>query len=108
MARNKRKKNKKLNYKKVFIAVMILIAIPLFISTSLKFINKKIEYKDYFVASNTNEVTLYTYDEENGVMTDADVIYRGEKVTSSKKEKSSLGWCCCWLIYWSFIMRSNI
>ena len=80
-----RKKKKKLNIKKILVAIIILIIGIITIIKTTNFTKKVIIFNDYYISSDTNKITLYTYDEETKIMTDIDTIYRGTKVKSNDK-----------------------
>lgn len=93
MVRIKRDKCKKrLNIKRVFFAIIIMFLLCFVTSCSvqngLKLTKERIVFNNYYIASDSNEITLYTYDEELGVMTDIDKLYRGIKVKSNDKIKT--------------------
>lgn len=86
--RNNSRRKKRINIKKVLIAIIILALVGLGIYKTLDFTTKTIIFNDYYISSNTNQVTLYQYDEENKIMTDIDNIYRGTKVKSNDSIKT--------------------
>lgn len=89
MTRNNNKKRKtRLNIKRVIIALILLFVILFAIWKTLNFTAVAVIYEDYYLASDTNIVVLYTYDEENNIMSDIDEITRGTKVESSNELKT--------------------
>lgn len=88
MVQRNRKMVKKLNVTRVLIFVIILILIIIVLVKILKLANKIIVYKDYYLSSDSNEVVLYSYDEENNIMVDDDKIYRGRKIVSNDNTKT--------------------
>jgi len=93
MVRKKREIHKrKLNIKKVIIAIMILLIVVLAIimvtHKGINIVKENIVFNDYYMSSDINEITLYTFDEETKLMTDIDKVYRGKKVKSNDKIKT--------------------
>lgn len=89
--KNELRRNKKINIKRLLIAILIvaiIIIIGLGIFKLLTNATKSIIYNDYYISSDTNQVTLYTYDEESKMMIDNNDIYRGTKVSSNYKIKT--------------------
>ena len=89
--KNEFRRNKKINIKRLLIAILIvaiIIIIGLGIFKLLTNATKSIIYNDYYISSDTNQVTLYTYDEESKMMIDNNDIYRGTKVSSNYKIKT--------------------
>ena len=82
---------RKLKVKRI-IALFVIIAMIFVAVFGLKkvfnFTKEKITYKDYYLSSNTNTVTIYTFDEENEIMSESDTIYRGKKIKSNDKIKT--------------------
>lgn len=90
MVRNKRDVNKKrINIKKVIIAITILllliIGIFFLINKGFKNIKETIVLNDYYIASDSNKITIYTLNEETGLMEETDNMLRGTKVKSNDK-----------------------
>ena len=84
MAKRVKKKLKIDRIIKLFIFLFVIIyGIPQII----KFTESKIVNSEYYVASNTNVVPIYTYDEENNMMNKEKDIYRGLKIKSHDKHK---------------------
>lgn len=83
--RSSRNRQKKLNIKKLvlFLVIVLVIAIGIFFLT--RKVQEKIVFKNYYLASKTNMVNIYTYDKENNQMNEADSIKRGTKVKSNSK-----------------------
>ena len=86
--RNKKRRKKRLNITKLLIAIIILILGIFGVTKLFKTATKNIIFNDYYISSDNNEVVLYTYDEENEVMTDIDNVYRGIKVKSNDNIKT--------------------
>ena len=90
MVRNKRDVYKKrINIKKVIIAITILllliIGIFFLINKGFKNIKETIVLNDYYIASDSNKITIYTLNEETGLMEETDNMLRGTKVKSNDK-----------------------
>ena len=83
------KKKKKMKLGRLIIAFIILLAILFGIYKLLSFAkdNIKIITKEYYLASNTNLVTLYSYNEETKALEESEKIARGTKVKSNDKTK---------------------
>ena len=81
-------RKKRLNLKRVFLALIILAVVIIGIYNGLNITKEIIVFNDYYISSDTNEIILYTFDEENELMTDIDKIYRGIKVESNDKTKT--------------------
>ena len=86
--RNKSRSKKRINIKRIILAIIILIIGFIGITKALDLTKKTIIFNDYYIASDTNEVVLYTYDEEKQTMTDIDKIYRGTKIKSNDNTKT--------------------
>ena len=86
--RNKRRSKKKLNIKKLLLFIIVMLIVVFLITKGINFTAKVIIFQDYYISSDTNEVTLYEYDEESQIMTDVNKIYRGIKVKSNDKTKT--------------------
>jgi len=82
--RNNKKNKRKLNIKRVVIALIILVVAIVGIKLAFDFTTKAIVFKDFYLSSDTNEITLFVYDEEDNIMSEIDTIYRGTKVKSNK------------------------
>ncbi len=67
----------------VFMIGGIFIGVPKLITYG----KEQLVIKNYYLGSNEPTVTLYTYDEENEVMTSVDTKYRGTLVNSYDKSK---------------------
>ena len=87
MNKNRVRNIKRLNFKKVIIVFIILIIIILIAYKGFNYTRDIIVYDDYYLAANINEVTLYSFDQENEIMTDFDKVARGKKVTTNNKDK---------------------
>ena len=78
--RNQKRSKRRLNIKKVLIAIIILIVCIIGLTKFIELTKKTIIFNEYYISSDTNEVVLYSYDEENKIMSDIDKIYRGTKI----------------------------
>ena len=65
-----------------------MLIVVFLVVKGISFVAKAIIFQDYYISSDTNEVTLYEYDKENQIMTDVNKIYRGTKVKSNDKTKT--------------------
>ena len=82
------RKKKKISIKKITLAVLLLIiAIVGIFKLGIK-ATKAIIYYPYYLASEKNEITLYTYDKENNMLIEEENVYRGTKVESNDKIKN--------------------
>ena len=88
MTKRVRKRKRKLKFGRIIIALVILIIVVLGIYKTPSFIKKAIITKEYYISSNTNEVTTYTYDDETKKMKELDKIIRGTKVKSHNNTKT--------------------
>ena len=86
--RVRKHKIKKIKIGRLLIFLLILIGIGFLATKGLEFFTKSVVNKDYYIASNTNEVVTYTYNEETKKMDELDKITRGKKVTSHDKIKN--------------------
>ena len=86
--RVRKHKIKKIKIGRLLIFLLILIGIGFLVTKGLELFTKSIVNKDYYIASNTNEVVTYTYNEETKKMDELDKITRGKKVTSHDKIKN--------------------
>lgn len=85
--RVKKRKKHKLKIFRILIATILLVAITFFLLKLVDFTKEKIIIKEYYLASTTNIITLYKYDEETSQMKEIDKAYRGTKIKSSDKNK---------------------
>ena len=83
------KKKKKIKVGRLIIAIIVLLAILFGIYKLLYFAKNNINIitKEYYLASNTNLVTLYIYNEETNKIEESEKISRGTKVKSNDKIK---------------------
>lgn len=88
MVQRNGKRKKKLNVIKLLIVLFVLIFVIIGLVKILKLANKVIVYKEYYLSSDSNEVVLYSYDEDNDIMVDVDKIYRGRKIVSNDNTKT--------------------
>ena len=89
--KNNKRNKKKLKIKNILVVLSLLILIVLIIFGLSKILSKAKEviiFKDYYLSSDSNEITLYTFDEENEIMTELEQIYRGTQVSSNDKTKT--------------------
>lgn len=85
--RIRKNKKKKLNIKRLIIAIFILLILGISLFSLIKNTKNNIITKTYYVSSTTNVVKLYKYNEEENEMTEDTDIYRGTKIKSQDKEK---------------------
>ena len=83
------KKKKKIKVVRLIIAIIVLLAILFGIYKLLYYAKNSIKIitKEYYLASNTNLVTLYIYNEETNKIEESEKISRGTKVKSNDKIK---------------------
>lgn len=83
------RKRRKIKVGKSIIAIIILLAILFGIYKLLDIAKNNINIiiKDYYLASNTNLVALYSYNEETKMLEESKKIARGTKVKSNDKTK---------------------
>ena len=86
--RVKKPKRKKIKIGRIIIALIVIVGLSFGIIKILEITSKKIITKEYYIASNTNEVNTYSYDEETKEMKELSKITRGKKVTSHDKLKT--------------------
>ena len=79
---------KKLKIDRVVITFIILVMVIFGIPKLIKFTESKIISSEYYIASNTNIVPIYSYDEEKKDMTKVKEVYRGTKVKTHDKYKT--------------------
>ena len=80
---NKRRGKRKLKVKRIialFIIIIIIIISIFGIKKFFSFTKQALTYKYYYLSSNTNTVTIYKFDKEKKIMSEADDIYRGKKI----------------------------
>ena len=85
--RIRKSKKKKLNIKRLIIAIFILLILGISLFELIKYPKNNIITKTYYISSTTNVVKLYKYNEEENEMTEDTDIYRGTKIKSQDKEK---------------------
>lgn len=83
--KNKLRNKKRLNIKKLLTVMIILIIGVVTIVKITSCTEIMAPFNDYYISSENNKITLYTYDEEAKIMTDIDTIYRGTEVKSNDK-----------------------
>ena len=89
MAKRVRKvKRKKIKIGRIFIALLILVGLGFGAIKVLDIATKKIINKEYYIASKTNKVTTYSYNDETKKMDELDKIVRGQKILSHDKIKT--------------------
>ena len=86
--RNKYRRKKRVKIKSVFFAIIFLIVILFGIKLALDFTKETIIFNDFYLSSDDNQISIYTFDEENKVMTETDKMYRGTEVKSNQKTKT--------------------
>ena len=86
--RNKYRSKKKLSIKKITIALIFLAIVFLGIKLVFNFTKETIIFNDFYLSSDTNQISIYVFDEENKVMSEIDKMYRGTKVQSNQKTKT--------------------
>lgn len=84
----KRVKKRRLKLGRIFTLLALFVVIIYTIPKIIHFTESKIIINEYYVASNINTVTVYSYDEENSKMNKEKDIYRGIKVKSNDKIKT--------------------
>ena len=85
--RIRKNKKKKLNIKRLIIAIFILLILGISLFELIKYPKNNIITKTYYISSTTNVVKLYKYNEEENKMIEDTDIYRGTKIKSQDKEK---------------------
>ena len=85
--RLRKSKKKKLNIKRLIIAIFILLILGISLFELIKYPKNNIITKTYYVSSTTNVIKLYKYNEEENKMIEDTDIYRGTKIKSQDKEK---------------------
>ena len=86
--RVRKRKKTKLKIGRIIIAFILLIAIVFGLYKITNFTKEKIIIKNYYIASNTNKVTIYSYNEETKQMEEIETIPRGQKVKSGYQIKT--------------------
>jgi len=86
--RVKKRKRKKFKIVRIIVALLILAGLGYGVLKGLELVTKKIITKEYYIASNTNEVLTYSYNEETKAMDELAKIVRGKKVISHDKIKT--------------------
>ena len=76
--RNKHRSKKKLNIKRIFIVLLLMLAIIVTIKFLLNFTKEQIIFNDFYLSSETNQISIYTFDEETKTMSEIDKLYRGK------------------------------
>lgn len=79
------RKKRKLKIVPIILTLLLIIVIILGVSKLLKSSPVAIVNKTYYLASTTNNVSVYSYDKENDKMTEAKEYVRGTKVKSKDK-----------------------
>lgn len=83
----KTKKKRKLKIRRIVIAVAIMIAIILLVITFTKGLKQVIiNEENKYLASSTNEVSLYKYDAENDTLEASKTVTRGTQVKARTEE----------------------
>ena len=86
--RVKKRKKKKFKIVRIIIALLILVGIGFGAMKGIEFLAANRITKDYYIASNTNEIVTYAYNEETKKMDEKDKIIRGKKIVSHDKIKT--------------------
>ena len=86
------RKKKKIKKLRILIAIVLLAAIGFAVYKGISFTKDKIEQiiiKEYYLASDTNIIPVYSYNEETTELSQSeDKLYRGEKVKSGYVKKT--------------------
>jgi len=69
------------------IALVLLIMVILLVPNIINFSKEVMVYNDFYLSSDTNIITIYTFNEEEEIMTETDTVYRGTEVKSNEKSK---------------------
>ena len=85
--KNRNRKRKKINLKILLIVILLVIITIIAVPKIANFSRNKIVYNDYYLSSDTNKVTVYSYDKESEIMSEKEMLYRGAKVKSGNKTK---------------------
>ena len=85
--RNKGRSKKKLKLGSIMIALVLLIMVILLVPNIINFSKEVMVYNDFYLSSDTNIITIYTFNEEEEIMTETDTVYRGTEVKSNEKSK---------------------
>lgn len=83
-----RRKKKRLKVGNIILFFVILILIILGLFIIFRNVKDEVIFKKYYVASKSNVISLYKYDEENNIMEDIDEVYRGSDVLSNNNIKT--------------------
>ncbi len=86
--RVKKRKKKKFKIIRIFIALLILAVIGFGAMKGIEFLAANRITKEYYIASNTNEIATYVYNEETKKMDEKGKIIRGKKIISHDKIKT--------------------
>ena len=83
----KRVKKRKLRLDRVFTALTVFVIIIFCMVKLVRFTESKIINNEYYIASNINTISIYSYNEQNSKMDKVNDIYRGQKVKTTGKTK---------------------
>lgn len=83
--KDSRKRRKKLNVKRLALFLIIILVVILGIFFITKLTKDRIIFKNYYLASKSNMINIYSYDEKNNQMNEVNSIKRGTKVKSNSK-----------------------
>ena len=86
MTQRNRRRRRKLNIKRLLLLIIILISLLFAIFKLITYTSNKTVFKNYYVASDTQSVSIYTYDKDKKSIKEAETIYRGLGLKSSDKE----------------------
>ena len=86
----KNEKRSKIRLKKtnILIAVIFLISIFIAVKNLFNHATSAFAFNEYYISSEKNEVSLYTYDQKKQIMNDDGTIYRGTNVELKNKTKN--------------------
>ena len=86
--RVRKMKKKRFRIDRLLIAIALVVLLGLGLYKGIRFTKEKIVIKNYYLASDTNKVPVYTYNEEDKELKESnDLIYRGMLVKSSYAKK---------------------
>lgn len=86
--KNRKRTKKRLKIKNILILIFLLIIAIFGLKLAFSLAKETIVLKDFYLASDVNEITLYNYDEETNTMSEGESIYRGLKIKSNEKTKT--------------------
>ena len=85
----KNEKRSKIRLKKTNTLIAVIFLISIFIAVKNLFIHatSAFAFNEYYISSEKNEVSLYTYDQKKQIMNEDGTIYRGTNVELKNKTK---------------------